>query len=177
MKFIERSISWLIGAIVIIGFVGVMDKLLAEPLQLSASSERLRDQVDRLKEAGPVVYCSNVAEFWDDGTWAASMGIDDAIFARPEGQSVDRNPDELPRDGIRHHDWAKMSEREREWYAVLFHDGWKAGTQFKAEHADVLIADPHDFTGVIPLGLRMQMKQARFEQCMQAWPPTEAKGT
>jgi len=156
---------WLIAAAFI---------FLLPSLSDSASSERLRDQMDRLKEAGPTVYCANVAESWDDGTWAASMGIADAIFARPEGQSVSPNPDELPRDGIRHQDWANMTQHERGWYAALFHDGWKTGTKFKADHVDVLIADPHDFTGVIPLGFRMQMKQARFDKCLEDWPLVEA---
>jgi hypothetical protein len=143
----------------------------------AASNENLGDRapdaVDKLIKAGPEPYCENVAEFWDDGTWAASMGIANIIFGRDPNYAVPANPDDLPRDGIHHGAWNQMTEHEQTWYAFLFHAGWLAGRAFMKAHPDVLIVDPHDFSGHIPIGFRMELKQGRFEQCLREWPPRE----
>lgn len=144
------------------------------PKRKAASSERLRDRVDELKASGPIAYCSNVAEYWDDGAWARSMGVARAVLPRlPTEPMPYETPDTLPRDGIHLPAWSTMTPREQLWYVDLFDAGWTAGAKFIAEHPAQLIDNPHDFSGVIPYRLRMQMKQERFEKCLEAWPPIE----
>jgi hypothetical protein len=141
-----------------------------------ASNERLGEPPDRVRqllEAGREDYCEVLAEFWDDGTWAASMGIANVILDRPADYVPPRDPADLQRDGIRRFKAGETTEREMTWYAFLFHAGWLAGHAFMAEHPEALVADPHDFSGVIPLEARAALKQGRFEKCLREWPPRE----
>jgi hypothetical protein len=170
VKFKWELILWIIAAAIFVVF-------LLPRLSHAASNEHLGDRapdaVDRLIKGGPTPYCENVAEFWDDGVWAVSMDIADAIFGRDPDYTVPADPADLPHDGIRHGAWNGMTEHEQGWYADLFHAGWKVGRAFMGEHPNVLIADPSDFSGHIPLGFRTQLKQGRFEECLRAWPPRE----
>jgi hypothetical protein len=165
-------------AIGVITTLGVIFAILFATHQLSfaASNEHLgdraHDRVDTLIEAGRTDYCGMVAEYWDDGTWAASIGIADAIITRPDDFITPDDPADLPRDGIRRFKESDdLTEHEQGWYADLFHAGWKAGSEFMLEHPEVLI-DRRD-TGRIPLGFRAELKQGRFEQCLREWPPRE----
>lgn len=139
----------------------------------SASNEHLRDGIDKLGEMDITMYCANVAEYWDDGLWARSMDIPDAILGRSEDEPPKYSLEALPKDGVHHHAWNGMNERERAWYAQHFHQGWKDGAKFIAENPEVLIVDPKDMSGVIPFQVRMEMKDARYQLCLHEGRPKE----
>lgn len=153
--------------------VGSQQPPVAEPdAEVQTAKPARPDYVEALKSAGRVAYCGELANRWDDGTWARAMGIADLILIPQVGEPRQwPNPDEMPRDGIRHQSWVEMNDNERAWYAILFHAGWKAADAWIAGHASEVIADPHDFTGVIPYLSRMEMKQKRFEKCLHEWKP------
>ena len=153
--------------------VGSQQPPVAEPVAEAQTVKPTRpDYVEALKSAGRVAYCGELASRWDDGTWARSMGIADVIFEPKVGEPRQwDDPDKMPRDGIRHQSWLAMNDNERAWYTPLFHDGWKMADRWIAGNADKLIESPHDFTGVIPYMSRMEMKQKRFEKCLQEWKP------
>jgi hypothetical protein len=167
MRRLERWLWW----------AALTAALLYGALSFSAPNEHLteprpRDRVDRLIDMGQVEYCKVVTDHWDDGVWAAAMGIADAIIANPDG-FVPATPDDMPRDGALHRAWATMTEHEKAFYAPLFHEGYAAGWAFMEERPEVLILEPHDFIGRIPLGFRRQLEQGRFERCLREWPPME----
>lgn len=140
----------------------------------SASNEHLRDGIDRLNSMDITMYCTNVAEYWDDGMWASSMGVADEIFGRSADEPRIYSFEALPRDGVHHHAWNAMNQREKAWYAGHFHQGWKDGAKFIAANPTLLIEDPHDMSGVIPFPLRMEMKEARYKLCLHEGRPKEA---
>lgn len=135
------------------------------------------DGVDTLKSHGVQAYCGVLAEFFDDGTWTRSMGIAMEIHQGPNGVCPKRDetdPSKLSRTGVCHAKWHDMTDRERGFYQSAFEAGWKAADKYIAKSPPAeLVVDPHDFTGVIPYVNRMKMKQDRFEDCLEHWPPLE----
>jgi hypothetical protein len=140
----------------------------------AASNEHFRDGIDKLRDMDISNYCMNVAEYWDDGIWARSMGIADAIFGRSAEEPAQYTVEALPREGIHHHAWDGLNAREQQWYAAHFHQGWKDGATFIAENPTLLVADPRDMSGVIPFPIRMAMKEARFNLCLHEGRPRES---
>lgn len=138
-----------------------------------ASNERFRDNIDRLRDQPITDYCMNVAEVWDDGIWAKSMGIAENVMNRADGEPDQYTMDQLPKDGIRYKGWDAQTEREKAWYMIHFHAGYKDGEAFIHDNPEVLV-DMRDMSGVIPLPLRMQMKDARFKLCLHEGRPKEA---
>lgn len=133
------------------------------------------DFIDALRGAGMVTYCGELAERWDDGTWSRAMGIADVIKAPEPGKPHSwANPDDIPRDYVRHQSWDRMNANEQAWYAMHFHAGWKTADQWISAHPLELNPEKHDFTGLIPFMERMILKQHRFEACLQDW-QTEQK--
>src|SRR4026209_2536869 len=132
----------------------------------AASNEHLRGGIDKLRDMEISMYCMNVAEYHDDGMWAASMGIADEIFGRSAEEPQAYSLGQLPRDGIHHQAWDGLNPREKQWYAGHFHQGWKDGNTFIADNPALLVVAPHDMSGVIPFPIRMGMKEARFNLCL-----------
>lgn len=132
------------------------------------------DEIDRLKTKGVMAYCSVVADFWDDGAWARSMGVAMVVLPAPTGYVRPDDQAKMPRDGVRHASWFRMTEREKNFYLSAFEAGWKFADVFIAEaKPDVLTDTPTDFTGVIPYATRMNLTHDRFLECLHHWPPLE----
>lgn len=157
----------------LLGFVLLVVFCFANSVR-SASNEHLRDGIDRLGDMDITMYCGNVAEYHDDGMWAASMGIADEILGRTAEEPDVYTLDKLPREGIHHHAWNGMNSRERAWYSIHFHQGWKDGSKFISENPEALVEHPQDMSGLIPIQIRMEMKEARYRLCLHEGRPREA---